>query len=715
MSAVRTLRAHMAHWPRETRDTWFMLAVLAAVIAPLLAQVPLWCSALTLGVMAVRATLAWRAQPLPGTAWRLALLALAVGATLLSFKTLLGRDAGVCLVMLLLALKTLELRARRDALVVFFLGFFLLLTQFFYAQTLLTALGMVLTLWALLTALVNAHLPVGRPPLALSARIALRLVVLGTPLMIALFVLFPRVAPLWGLPADAQRGRSGLSSTLEVGQVAELALDESVALRASFDGLLPSEPLYWRGPVLSLQDGARWLPGAPEPRAPWSQDALARVDEAMDPSAARRTIPEPAARVAYQVTLEPSGQAWLLALDGTVDAPNLDGANARLAHGQSWRTERPIAQVLRYRAEVRPGVRMGPWQPEPSLRQATRLDATSNPRTRQWAQRLRAEHAQASAPDWVALALQTLRTGGYRYTLEPGLYPGPDTADLFWFDRKQGFCEHIATSFVVLMRALDVPARVVTGYQGGERNPIDGLWTVRQSDAHAWAEVWIAGQGWLRVDPTGAVAPARINLAQRLLAPRTGLAGVWTASMPPALLAQLRAAWDAVNHRWNQWVLSYGQGQQLALLQRLGVSQPDGASLARALAGVLGLLAALGALAVWRQRPRRDPWAVLLQQAHQRWQRGGWFTGTVAATREPTARELAQRLPCDASADALRQWLIQYERCRYAPPSAAPALATLHGLRQLRRTLRRLPRRPPPPGASGAPSDRVCQSPNPPA
>src|SRR5215210_5144180 len=165
----------------------------------------------------------------------------------------------------------------------------------------------------------------------------------------------------------------------------------------------------------------------------------------------------------------------------------------------------------------------------------------------------------------VTAALQRLRTGGYVYTLEPGLY-GEHTADEFWFDRKQGFCEHIASAFVVLMRAMDIPARIVTGYQGGEPNAVDGYWVVRQSDAHAWAEVWLAGRGWVRVDPTSAVAPGRTGTFQRLQAPRGVLAAAF-GTVSPELAVNLRAAWEALNNSWNQWVLNYTQSKQLDLLK----------------------------------------------------------------------------------------------------------------------------------------------------
>jgi len=273
--------------PREARDTLFLLCVIAIIVLPQVGNLPWWCSALTAVILVWRGTLAVRSQPLPGKWWRIVLLGLALGATALTHRTLLGRDAGVTLVVLLLALKTLELRARRDAFVVFFLGFFAMLTNFFYSQSLPTALAMLMALLGLLTALVNAHLPVGRPPLLQSARMAGRMALLGAPIMLALFVLFPRIAPLWGTPTDAMTGRSGLSNTMRVGAVTQLALDDGIAARVRFDNdkAPPQRDLYFRGPVLSRFDGREWT---------------------FEPSQVPARLQVQGEPVRYEVTLEPN-------------------------------------------------------------------------------------------------------------------------------------------------------------------------------------------------------------------------------------------------------------------------------------------------------------------------------------------------------------------------------------------------------------------------
>lgn len=653
------LRQHLTHLPRDDRDTLFLLGVVASVVLPQWAHLPVWCSALSLALLLWRGALAWQSHPLPSRWWLLALLALTVTATLLTHRTLFGRDAGVTLIVVLLSLKTLELRARRDAFVVFFLGFFLLLTHFFYSQTLLTALAMLLALLGLLTALINAHLPVGRPPLAQSAWLATRLALLGAPVMVVLFLLFPRLAPLWGTPADALSGRSGLSPTMQVGNVAQLALDDSIALRLRFDGTPP--PLgafYLRGPVLSVFDGREWRP------------SMARFP-ALNQRGANLQVEGPG--VQYEVTMEPHLRPWLLMLEATPQAPTVPGLTAAMTPDLQWLVNRPVTDLLRFRATSYPQFRHGPLTPLAALREDLELPVSYNPRTLALAAQMREDPALASAnaTTLAAAVLQRLRTGGYTYTLEPGVY-GQHSADEFWFDRKQGFCEHIASSFVILMRALGVPARVVTGYQGGSLNNLDGYWVVRQSDAHAWSEIWVLGQGWVRVDPTAAVAPGRVGTLQRLVAPRNAVA-VALGNVSPNLLASLRTLWDAANNGWNQWVLSYSQTRQLKLLQGLGFESPSWEDLLMLLSGCVIVAGLGGALWTLRERQRVDPWLRLLDRARQRLRRAG-----LSFDADATPRQLAQLAQAHwgLPAQGLHDWLLALEQCRYAA-TPTPSLASL--------------------------------------
>jgi len=670
------LPSQLARLPRDARDTLFLLAVIACCVAPLAAHLPAWASAMTALLLAWRAWLAAGSRPLPGRWLTAVLLVLVVALTLLSHGTIVGRDAGVTLIAMLLALKTLELRARRDAMVVFFLGFFTLLANFFFSQALPIAAVMLLGLLGLLTALVNAHMPVGRPPLTVAMRQAARMMLLGAPIMVLLFLLFPRMAPLWGMPADKTSARTGLSGQMSIGSMASLVQDGSVALRVRFDtpGGQPPEPqnLYFRGPVLTAFNGRDWFAlSQPEARA---------ITPAA-PSPAQLQVQGPPLR--YELTLEPHQNPWLLPLDAAQERPDLpEGISARMSPELQWLANRPITTVLRYRASSHLHFTHGPLQRTPQLQAYVQLPPGQNPRTLELARQMQADArlARGGAQAYVDAALTRLARGGYQYTLEPGLY-GAHTADEFWFTRKEGFCEHIASAFVVLMRALDVPARIVTGYQGGQMNAIDGYWTVHQSDAHAWAEVWIAGRGWVRVDPTGAVAPGRVGQLQRLQVPRGVFGNAMDAVVSPTLVQHLRTVWEAVNNGWTQWVLNYTQGRQLDLLKALGMQSPSWQDLVRLLGLVVCAAAAAGALwALW-ERSRHDPWQQLLQRARQRLERAG-----LPLAAHLPARTMAQlaRTHWGTPAEAVAQWLLRLDQARYSPQ---PATA----LPQLRREFARLP------------------------
>lgn len=652
--------------PREARDTLFLLAVIAWVLLPQVRALPWWCSALAAGMLAWRGKLALGNQSLPGRWWLLGLLALAVGATLLTYRSLLGRDAGVTMIVILLALKTLELRARRDAFVVFFLGFFTMLTNFFYSQSLLTAFSMLLGLLGLLTALVNAHMPVGKPPLLQAAKTAGWMALLGAPVMVVLFMLFPRLAPLWGVPSDAMTGRSGLSATMQVGTIASLALDSSIAMRIAFEGRPPPQrDLYFRGPVLSSFDGREWRPSFQSNFPP--RYKLADNLRVQGPP------------LSYEVTLEPTGRPWLFVMEAAEQAPVLPNLRTRMTADLQWMTDRPVTDLLRYKVQSHTDFSHGPVRQEIGLQEFVELPPGFNPRTLALAAEIRRDprYAQAGTPALVQATMERLRTGGYTYTLEPGVY-GANTADEFWFDRKQGFCEHIASSFVVLMRALDIPARIVTGYQGGEINPVDGFWVLRQSDAHAWAEVWQADQGWVRVDPTSAVSPGRTGAFQRLAAPQ-GIVGQALGTLSPNLSAQFRATWEAVNNRWNQWVLNYTQGKQLNLLRSMGFDSPSWEDLAYVLIGVIVLVSAAGAAWGLWDRVQHDPWLRLLARTRKQLHKAGISSSPATPPRALALQVLARY---GSGGQALHDWLMQLEAQRYAASADGAARSRL---RQLQR------------------------------
>ena len=660
------------HLPRDTRDTLFLLVVIGCVVAPQISNLPVWCSLLAVTVLFWRGWLAWTARALPSRWWVFALLVLTIGATLMTHRTLLGRDAGVTLIVLLLTLKTLELRAQRDAFVIFFLSFFTMLTNFFFSQSLLTAAAMLLALLGLLTALVNSHMPVGKPPLRESAQVAATMALLGAPIMVVLFMLFPRLAPLWGIPNDGMTGRSGLSESMQVGAIATLALDDSIAMRIRFDGVPPRQSdLYFRGPVLSTLDGREWrVLRSGFPRS-MQDGAQLRVD---------------GLGVSYQVTLEPNNRPWIFVLDAALAKPAVPGVDLSMSPQLQWTADKPVTALLRYTAQSFPRFQHGPQRRTAALQDYLELPTGSNPRTVAWANEMIRDARYGGDPGrLVDGAMERLRTGGFTYTLEPGLY-GANTADEFWFDRKEGFCEHIASAFVILMRAMDIPARIVTGYQGGELNGVDGFWVVRQSDAHAWAEVWLAGRGWVRVDPTSAVAPGRIGSLQRLQAERGVFASALGGVSPVALL-NLRSMWEAVNNGWNQWVLNYSQATQLDLLKDLGFKSPSWEDLSYVFIGLIVAVSLCGAAWTLWERSRQDPWLRLLGRAAKRLESAGLATGPDCAPRR-MAHLLQERFGAtDPRLAPIRDWLLRLETLRYAPPDTAATVK----LQTLRRELPQLP------------------------
>ncbi len=669
--------ARWASLPRDARDTLFLLLVVAWIILPLTASLPVWASVIAYAMLAWRAAIAYRQAKLPSR-WALAaVLAVVVGLTLWSYRTIVGSEAGVTLVTMLLALKTLELRARRDAMVIFFLGFFALLSNFLHSQSLVTALAIAVGLAGLLTALVNAHMPVGRPSLSFGLGLSLKMVLIGAPLTLALFVFFPRMAPLWGVPNNPNAGKTGLSDEMTVGAMASLAQDDSIAFRVRF--LTPgNEPpasrhLYFRGPVLSDFDGRIWRASA---------SIRSKGDKLFQDIA---TAGDP---IRYELTMEPHRKPWLLALDLTAEPPQLPRGRAYSTGDLNWMSSQPINEVTRMQLQSHLQYRFGMQATELELRSNRRLPAQSNPRTQAWVQQLQSKIGVA--PDANAQLVQALlthlRTQGYQYTLDPGVY-GREAADEFWFDRKEGFCEHIASAFVIALRSAGVPSRIVTGYQGGENNPVDGFWTVRQADAHAWAEVWLGPQeGWVRIDPTGAVMPGRVGAAQRLTR-NSGFFGV-SVDNPLAIstMQRMRAVWEAVNNSWNQWVLNYTQREQMNLLQSLGFSSPSWIDLVRILG--ISILAGMLVVAVLLQRQHRrtDAWLRLLTSARTRLAKAG-IASNDSATPRSLAKALRQQYPCQAP--LFTAWLQAMEQWRYAAPDDATNKAS--NLQLLQKQLRQLP------------------------
>ncbi|MBI4998255.1 MAG: DUF3488 domain-containing transglutaminase family protein [Rhodocyclales bacterium] len=628
-------------------QTWWLIATGVAVCAPLALHVPPWLAGTAALGLLWRAALAWRRKPLPPR-WLLMLLVVAGTAGVLwQYRTLLGQNPGVALLILFLALKHLEARSTRDGLAIVFLAFFLTLAQFFYSQVIPAAIASaagVLVTTATLLALADPR----AAPTAVLRRAGVMLLQ-AMPLMLLLFVLFPRVqGPLWALPRDANSATTGLSDTMAPGSISQLSQSDAIAFRVRFpDRAPPQKQLYWRGPVLPEFDGRAWRPLTEKPREqlPYAEPESGGLD--------------------YEVIVEPHGRHWLFALElpGATTAATLATRDYQLV------AREPVSARQRHLLRAYPALQAGADEAESIRRRALFLPAGSNPRIRALAAQWR---ANAKSDEEV---LRTAQTFFLRqrliYTLAPPLL-GEQTADEFLFDTKQGFCEHFSNAFAVAMRGAGIPARVVTGYQGGEVNPVDGWLVVRQYDAHAWTEVWLAGRGWVRVDPTAISAPTRIDFNLAAAVP-AGDPLPLLMRVDLAWLRDIRFRWEAVANTWNQWVLGYNPERQRDLLRRLGMPQPDWQSMTAALATLSGL--ALLALTAWtlRQRRRRDPALALWEKLSRRLARRGLARRPAEGPRD-YAQRVAAALP--QAGDDMRAIADLYASLRYGP-GAPPLLDEL--------------------------------------
>lgn len=520
-----------------------LIASMLLVSAPHAEHLPIWVSAMCIALLGWRGYLAFSGTPLPSR-WLLLLITIAgVAAIGIGFRTLFGREVGVTLLILLATLKLLELKAVRDATVLIYLSCFIIITNFFYSQSIPTALFMLFTLIVIVATWVN--LQTGSLALKPRLRIAELLLLQAIPLSLILFVLFPRIqGPLWGMPQDAY-ARSGLSDTMSPGSMSKLSLSDDVAFRVTFSGTAPMrEQMYWRGPVLWDFDGTTWKR---RQNATLQKPMLSDVGTPVD----------------YTVTLEPHNKLWLFALD----IPTNISVAADMAPDFQLLSRTPVNARLRYNARSQLTYRANLNEPPQQIKRALDLPRGYNPKALQLAAEWRAKNTNDVAI--ANTALRYFNQNAFSYTLEPPQL-GIHSVDDFLFTTKQGFCEHYASSFVFLMRAAGVPARVVTGYQGGEFNELGGYYILRQADAHAWTEVWLANRGWVRVDPTAAISPARIQSGLSAALPDNA-ALPFMARNPPQWMRELRFNWDALANQWNQWVLGYNSERQFAFLTRLGM------------------------------------------------------------------------------------------------------------------------------------------------
>jgi transglutaminase-like putative cysteine protease len=537
---------------------------LLAGVAHLL-RLPLWLSALISVILIWRLYLAFRKIPSPRK-WLLVLIALAAAAGILfEYRTLLGRDAGVALLVVMLALKLLETQTQRDGTL---LGFLL------YSQTIGTALYMLVCAWLLITVLIGMQFTGPWPGWRQPAQRAGLLLLQAIPLMLVLFLLFPRIqGPLWGLPHDAHAGLSGLSDNMSPGSLNSLILSDAVAFRAAFRGRIPeARALYWRGPVLWDYDGRTWT----APRFVFNIEELPAGEPVIE----------------YTVTLEPHNKRWLFALELPTQRP----PRAVVTKDMQLLSTTLVRNRMRYEMSSQLQSSYGADESEAILRRALQLPDGFNPRTIKHAQELRRKFRDDR--QLVDTVLTTFRNENYVYTLSPPLL-GEHAVDEFLFDTRRGFCEHYASSFTFLMRAAGIPARVVTGYQGGQINPVGDYVLIRQADAHAWTEIWLSGSGWVRIDPTAAVSPARVERGIASALPSSDELPIFVRGNFE-FLQSMRLTLDTVTYTWNQWVLGYNPERQRQFLANIGFNDASWQMLAVILFVCAGVAVLLGAVVALR-------------------------------------------------------------------------------------------------------------------
>jgi transglutaminase-like putative cysteine protease len=656
---------------RDKQDTLLLLVSTVLVLLPHTAHLPLWVTLVCGATLVWRAALTLLGRRMPANLVLVPLAVAAMAGVLQTYHTVIGRDAGVAMLVLLVAFKMLEMHARRDLFVVVFLCFFLVLTNFFYSQSIATALLMLVSIAALLTTQLSFQLTGAVPPLRTRLLMGAKILALALPLAALGFVLFPRVnGPLWGQPEGGSGAHTGISDTMAPGQFSNLAQSDEAAFRVKFEGAPPPQTqLYWRGPVLGAYDGRTWTRVTP------------RAYPGRKPAAAPPlTLNVQGTALRYQVTMEPTDSRWLFALEMPQALPQLPNGSARVSPELELQAASPVRERIRYDLASYVDFRLQAVDTLDNAYQWLLLPYGRNPQALAAGQRLRRE--QADPVRRVQAVLSQFTNGGYAYTLQPPLL-GDDAVDEFLYTTRAGFCEHYAGAFVFLMRAAGIPARVVTGYQGGELNPIDGYLTVRQSDAHAWAEVWLPKLGWVRVDPTAAVSPDRVqrNLASALPPPAPfGFEGLGRLMQPDpdSLLAKVRYAFGAANNSWNQWVLNYTPQRQHALLASLQDNVFSWRS-AALLALACALLLIAGKLS---RRRREDPVDRLYSALCHRLGQLGLPRAPDEGPTAYAARIKATALAPEPKA-AAAEFLRRYSAWRYAAPAQTPGANLLTTLKEL--------------------------------
>ena len=622
---------------------------LALALVAHLGTLPLWVLVTVAASGGIRLLLARRGRAAPSRGVRLAIAGLAIALLFLQFHTFNGLSAGTALLALMAGLKLLETDTQRDIYVITLIIYFVGMSALLEGDSFWLLAYLIGVCWLTTATLLRLTSTQPAPDWRRSLRYGGRILSQALPLALVFWLFFPRFSgPLWHMPDDAHSAGSGLSDTMSPGDIDQLALSDEVAFRVRFASAAPPpQERYWRGPVMHDFDGRTWRHGY--------STALAAPPLHTEGPAYR-----------YTVTLEPHQHNWIFTLDWPSHA---DFPGGILTGDYTLVQRDPVSRALEVDATSYTHTHSSAPLSEPSRRRDTRVPTYRNPRSLQLAQTLRGSHPVDM--DYVRAVLAMITQQPFYYTLTPPKL-GDNSVDEFLFDTKRGFCGHYASAFATLMRAAGIPAHVVTGYQGGTFNRFADYWIVRQSDAHAWDEVWIEGRGWIRIDPTSAIAPERVERdLSGTLSAEEPLTSRWQRRTP--WLADARLRLDALGQIWRERILFFDQDSQQKLLEWLNIPEPDGQKLVMVLAAALAVVLCWLTWAVRREvdPSRKEP----LIRAYSR------LCAKLAAAGMPRlphegaedfAARIAQRRP--DLGPAVESLCRHYSRLRYA---AAPVHVTL--------------------------------------
>jgi len=545
---------------------WLILAI-TSVYVPLQLQLPLWTSLVFVSVIVWRWMMHLGRWPSPNNAVKVVVVVLAIAAVLISAKGKFHLESATTFILVASLLKVLEIKNQRDGYIVIFISLFLLATNFLFEQGLFTALYSLLAVWLLLAALVGLHQTLHSDQqlsknMRKAGKTSSQVLILSLPIMLVLFLLFPRQGPLWSLNLQSNKAKTGLSEHMSPGDIADLSNSDELVFRVQFEGNVPTpDQWYWRGLVLDyyqeINGRARWSMSGQLDRVEWYPKSwLPNTDSA--------------GVFDYRIIQEASNKKWLFGLRGVAAMESGIG----MTEDDRIISKKKLLQRKEYFVRSQPDLKIAPQGLRSFVRQQNLQLPLSqagqgNPKSRLLAQEIFLQHDTDAKR--MQFALQYYQQNDFRYTLKPDVMLENDI-DKFLFEKRAGFCAHFSSSFVFLMRSMNIPARVVAGYQGGELNPDSGHITVRQYDAHAWAEIWLEGQGWVSVDPTAEIAPDRISqgLRQALSKSESALVGsnfsLLNLSHLP-WLNDLRFQLDELNYYWHKTVLNFNKNKQGNLLK----------------------------------------------------------------------------------------------------------------------------------------------------